>query len=536
MVMCSFSSTLYPFIPYGCYCGFGGYGTPMDEIDKCCQTHDNCYGDALAKCYNITSLLYLWPYSWSCPKTAEGAVQTKTGNSPICKNSYRNPCGQALCECDQKIVECWANVSTTPPSERLECIEPKSNDKVDLSAYRRKALDAMNKFRAQLVSGNIATASGKLPRGREIWNDTLEDLAKKKVDECNFKLTQTNSQNNGEATHVSFDIKDEPIEDAISEWTKRVEQFYNSTSVSTSRIGSLDDFVQIASGLTVQVGCATNDICQVDYSSMQDYGTYYDNYDDYKTDERPTVQYTVCKFWPSGFMFKKLYKKGKQCKVGWPCRRRNSVCNKDGLCETEKTEKCDGENVPLKKSALDAMNKFRIQLAAGKIPAKNGKFPMGKEIYKLKWNCTLQALAEQKVQECDYSPAYTDSQGIGEAQHVPYDPPKYAVKEGLKEWMKRLKGKRNVTLLTSDYTSLLDDFVQVASGSTTDVGCATNSKCTYDYGDGDVEKIHYTVCKFWPSAKTFPILYEEGEQCELGWPCALPNSVCNKNKLCVRTE
>lgn len=32
-------------------------------------------------------------------------------------------------------------------------------------------------------------------------------MAKKKVDECNFELTQTDSQNNGEATHVSFDIK-----------------------------------------------------------------------------------------------------------------------------------------------------------------------------------------------------------------------------------------------------------------------------------------------------------------------------------------
>lgn len=38
---------------------------------------------------------------------------------------------------------------------------------------------------------------------------------------------------------------------------------------------------------------------------------------------------------------------------------------------------------PCKKSALDAMNKFRIQLAAGNISAKNGNFPMGKEIYKL---------------------------------------------------------------------------------------------------------------------------------------------------------
>lgn len=33
MVMCAFRSTLYPFVPYGCYCGFGGYGIPMDPID-----------------------------------------------------------------------------------------------------------------------------------------------------------------------------------------------------------------------------------------------------------------------------------------------------------------------------------------------------------------------------------------------------------------------------------------------------------------------------------------------------------------------
>lgn len=33
----------------------------------------------------------------------------------------------------------------------------------------------------------------------------------------------------------------------------------------------------------------------------------------------------------------------------------------------------------------------------------------------------MQALAEQKVQECDYNSVHTDSQGIGEAQHVSYD-------------------------------------------------------------------------------------------------------------------
>lgn len=37
-----------------------------------------------------------------------------------------------------------------------------------------------------------------------MWNDTLEDLATKKVKQCDFNATETNSQKIGEATHVSF--------------------------------------------------------------------------------------------------------------------------------------------------------------------------------------------------------------------------------------------------------------------------------------------------------------------------------------------
>ncbi|CAK6440698.1 unnamed protein product [Pipistrellus nathusii] len=85
---------------YGCYCGWGGRGTPKDVTDWCCWIHDRCYGLLEEKgCYIRTQ-----SYQYS---VSRGLVTCETGA----------PCQMKLCSCDRKLVYCLKrNLKSYNPS------------------------------------------------------------------------------------------------------------------------------------------------------------------------------------------------------------------------------------------------------------------------------------------------------------------------------------------------------------------------------------------------------------------------------------
>ncbi|KAK9522403.1 hypothetical protein VZT92_018871 [Zoarces viviparus] len=113
MIICAQPDSwpLFDYADYGCYCGLGGSGTPVDDVDRCCEVHDQCYGDAMQHddCVPILDNPYTKVYSYRCDE----ANKTFT-----CLND-NNPCEKFICECDRNAAMCFAKADYNEGNKNL---------------------------------------------------------------------------------------------------------------------------------------------------------------------------------------------------------------------------------------------------------------------------------------------------------------------------------------------------------------------------------------------------------------------------------
>ena len=84
----------YRYLGHGCYCGAGGRGPPLDDIDECCRQHDNCYNKISTLCTLINP--FINNYGWKCI----------SGQSTCHSFKSKNDCIHQLCNCDKVFSSC----------------------------------------------------------------------------------------------------------------------------------------------------------------------------------------------------------------------------------------------------------------------------------------------------------------------------------------------------------------------------------------------------------------------------------------------
>ncbi|XP_063799990.1 phospholipase A2-like [Pseudophryne corroboree] len=77
---------------YGCFCGVGGSGWPVDDIDWCCHIHDCCFENVMWRGCNPKTVRYKFNYG-----------------DATCADSDLYGCARQTCECDRQAALCFKN-------------------------------------------------------------------------------------------------------------------------------------------------------------------------------------------------------------------------------------------------------------------------------------------------------------------------------------------------------------------------------------------------------------------------------------------
>ncbi|XP_070539314.1 basic phospholipase A2 PA-9C-like isoform X2 [Ptychodera flava] len=99
MILCTTRRNPLDYNNYGCYCGKGGSGRAVDGVDRCCETHDRCYSNAIKNHGCPSWYVYVASYNAVCTRCL-----------PLWSYGFhhRRKCKHAVCQCDSEAAKCFA--------------------------------------------------------------------------------------------------------------------------------------------------------------------------------------------------------------------------------------------------------------------------------------------------------------------------------------------------------------------------------------------------------------------------------------------
>ncbi|XP_031552198.1 basic phospholipase A2 homolog 1-like [Actinia tenebrosa] len=107
MLECATKRSGWLYEGYGCWCAFHGKGKPVDDTDRCCKAHDECYSKIKE------SKLCEWPHDYSVYYLEYKKPKQCMECSPADEYASEEEanCKVELCKCDVQAVKCLQKAS-----------------------------------------------------------------------------------------------------------------------------------------------------------------------------------------------------------------------------------------------------------------------------------------------------------------------------------------------------------------------------------------------------------------------------------------
>uniref|UniRef100_A0AC34Q3M8 SCP domain-containing protein n=1 Tax=Panagrolaimus sp. JU765 TaxID=591449 RepID=A0AC34Q3M8_9BILA len=193
-------------------------------------------------------------------------------------------------------------------------------------------------------------------------------------------------------------------------------------------------------------------------------------------------------------------------------------------------------NSALRTQIVDRHNYYRTLLATGQSTIKGGaKASPAKNMYKLKYSCELETIAQNWANKCNFSHSPSNLRNAGENLFMMgiagYDK-SLSLKNAADLWWNELEKyggitPTNVVLTIQNFNLGIGHWSQMAWGKTTTIGCGYKSCPT--------QRMSIVVCNYRTTGNYLnQNIYEIGKPCTSNGQCTTyPNSKCDlTTKLC----